>query len=105
MSRPTFYSLPTYSLPIKPLTAALVAAAMLTSCASYTGQTDDPDDPNRTQRGALIGAAIGAVAGLLSGDDATERRQRAMVGAGVGDRKSTRLNSSHSTLSRMPSSA
>jgi outer membrane protein OmpA-like peptidoglycan-associated protein len=27
---------------------------------------------------------VGAVAGLLSGDDATERRQRALVGAGVG---------------------
>jgi outer membrane protein OmpA-like peptidoglycan-associated protein len=56
----------------------------LAGCASYTGQTDNPDDPNRTARGALIGAAIGAAAGLLSGDDATERRQRAMVGAGVG---------------------
>jgi outer membrane protein OmpA-like peptidoglycan-associated protein len=71
-------------LPTKPLIAAIVAAIMLTSCASYTGQTSDPDDPNRTQRGALIGAAIGAVAGILSGDDALERRQRALVGAGVG---------------------
>jgi outer membrane protein OmpA-like peptidoglycan-associated protein len=39
---------------------------------------------SRTQKGALIGAVAGAVAGLLSGDDATERRQRALVGAGVG---------------------
>jgi outer membrane protein OmpA-like peptidoglycan-associated protein len=39
---------------------------------------------NRTQKGAIIGAVAGAVAGLLSGDDATERRQRALVGAGVG---------------------
>nr|WP_243708114.1 OmpA family protein [Luteimonas arsenica] len=57
---------------------------MLTSCASYTGQTSDPNDPNRTRTGALVGAGIGAVAGLLSGSDATERRQRALVGAGVG---------------------
>jgi outer membrane protein OmpA-like peptidoglycan-associated protein len=66
--------------------AALAAAlTMFTSgCATYTGQTSDPNDPNRTQRGALIGAAIGAAAGLLSGDDAVERRQRAMVGAGIG---------------------
>ncbi len=71
-------------LSTKPLVAALLATAMLAGCASYTGQTDAPDDPNRTQRGALIGAAIGAVAGLLSGDDATERRQGAMAGAGVG---------------------
>ena len=46
------------------------------------GQEQDPYD--RTKKGALIGAAVGAVAGLLSGDDATERRQRALVGVGVG---------------------
>ena len=64
--------------------AAALATTMLAGCATYTGQTSDPNDPNRTQRGALIGAGIGAVAGLLSGKDATERRQRAMVGVGVG---------------------
>lgn len=69
---------------VTPIAFAIAASLLLSSCATYTGQTADPDDPNRTQRGALIGAAIGAVAGLLSGDDATERRQRAMVGAGVG---------------------
>ena len=65
----------------------LMAAALslvMAGCATYTGQTNDPNDPNRTQQGALIGAAVGAVAGLLTGDDATERRQRALVGAGVG---------------------
>src|SRR5690606_15816661 len=67
------------------LLASLAAGAvMLTSCASYTRQTSDPNDPNRTRTGALVGAGIGAVAGLLSGSDATERRQRALVGAGVG---------------------
>src|SRR5690606_14674419 len=73
--------------PLTTLSVALAATMTLAGCASmgaYTGQTADPNDPNRTQRGALIGAGIGAVAGLLSGDDATERRQRAMVGAGVG---------------------
>ena len=59
-------------------------AVFTAGCATYTGQTNDPNDPNRTQRGALIGAGIGAVAGLLSGGDAVERRQRAMVGAGIG---------------------
>ena len=55
--------------------AALAAtlAVFTAGCATYTGQTDDPNDPNRTKRGALIGAAIGAAAGLLSGDDAVER--------------------------------
>ncbi|MBB1471925.1 MULTISPECIES: OmpA family protein [unclassified Luteimonas] len=63
---------------------AAASAVLISGCATYTGQTSDPNDPNRTQRGALIGAGIGAVAGLLSGSDATERRQRALVGAGVG---------------------
>ena len=66
------------------LTTALAGALLLSSCATYTGQTNAPDDPNRTRNNALIGAGIGAVAGLLSGSDATERRQRALVGAGVG---------------------
>ena len=63
---------------------ATLATTLLASCATYTGQTSDPNDPKRTRTGALIGAGIGAVAGLLSGHDAVERRQRALVGAGVG---------------------
>ncbi|HVR82029.1 MAG TPA: glycine zipper domain-containing protein, partial [Luteimonas sp.] len=66
------------------IAAAMAATMLLTSCATYTGQSNDPNDPNRTRTGALIGAGIGAVAGLLSGGDATERRQRALVGVGVG---------------------
>jgi outer membrane protein OmpA-like peptidoglycan-associated protein len=66
------------------LASALAGAMTLTGCATYTGQTTDPNDPNRTRTGAIIGASIGAVAGLLTGDDATERRQRALVGGAVG---------------------
>lgn len=72
----------THSLRIAALAAGL--AAFMAGCASYTGQTNDPNDPNRTRNGALIGAAIGTAAGLLSGGNAVERRQRAMVGAGIG---------------------
>jgi len=71
----------------KTMIAGLVAAGLaitISGCATYTGQTNAPDDPNRTQRGALIGAAIGVAAGLLTGDDAVERRQHALVGAGLG---------------------
>jgi outer membrane protein OmpA-like peptidoglycan-associated protein len=69
---------------IRATAAALVATLTLGGCATYTGQTSDPNDPNRTRNNALIGAGIGAVAGLLSGGNATERRQRALVGVGVG---------------------
>jgi outer membrane protein OmpA-like peptidoglycan-associated protein len=34
--------------------------------------------------GALIGAGAGAAAGMISGNDAKQRRQRALIGAGVG---------------------
>jgi outer membrane protein OmpA-like peptidoglycan-associated protein len=66
------------------LTGLAAAVAMLAGCATYTGQTSDPNDPNRTGRGAAIGAIAGAVVGAASGDDATERRQRATVGAAAG---------------------
>lgn len=78
------------------LSAALMTT-LLAGCATsgggyYGGQAQpypsqsrpQDNDNNRTQKGAIIGAVAGAVAGLLSGDDATERRQRALVGAGVG---------------------
>lgn len=72
------------------LLATAVSVAMLAGCQTTGGYaSNDPEQGeregmSRTQKGALIGATIGAVAGLLSGDDATERRQRALVGAGVG---------------------
>jgi outer membrane protein OmpA-like peptidoglycan-associated protein len=66
------------------LATVVAAATLLSSCATYTGQTNDADDPNRTRSGALIGAGVGALVGILSGDDALERRQRALAGAGVG---------------------
>ncbi len=75
------------------LIAAAVLTSMLAACATqgggYGGQpSQEPQGEqagmSKTKKGALIGAAVGGVAGLLSGDDATERRQRALVGAGVG---------------------
>ncbi len=71
--------------------AAAVLTATLAGCATtgggYYGSQPQPQQQgeyDRTRKGAIIGAVAGAVAGLLSGDDATERRQRALVGAGVG---------------------
>lgn len=34
------------------LVSLATSAVMLTSCATYTGQTSDPNDPNRTRTGA-----------------------------------------------------
>lgn len=83
------------------IAAAVAGSMLLTGCMSTGGGyygNQPPPPPNQqgqqgqpqqsgmsqTSKGALIGAAIGAAAGLLSGGDATERRQRALVGVGVG---------------------
>jgi len=61
----------------------LGAAIVFGGCKTlepYTGE----EQTSKATRGALIGAAAGAVVGLVSGDDALERRQRALLGAGVG---------------------
>ncbi|AWV07215.1 OmpA family protein [Marilutibacter maris] len=81
---------------IRSMLAAAVVTTMMAGCATtggYGGGYGDqgygqPQEQrsgmSRTQKGALIGALAGVAAGLLSGDDATERRQRALVGAGIG---------------------
>ena len=90
---------------IKIAFAALAMTAVLAGCATsqpYYGQQypqgqypqgappqqgqppAQQQGMSKTGKGALIGALAGVAAGLLSGDDATERRQRALVGAGVG---------------------
>jgi len=61
----------------------LAAAALLAGCYTmdpYTGGRQ----VSKTTKGAGIGAAVGAVAGILTGDDSRERRKRALIGAGVG---------------------
>ncbi len=58
-------------------------AILATGCQTldpYTGE----EQMSKASKGALIGAAIGAAVGLASGDDALERKQRALLGAGVG---------------------
>jgi outer membrane protein OmpA-like peptidoglycan-associated protein len=58
-------------------------AILLVGCETldpYTGESQT----SQATKGALIGAAAGAVVGLVSGEDAVDRRQRALIGAGVG---------------------
>lgn len=62
------------------LAAALVATAGCTTLNPYTGE----QQTSNTAKGATIGAIAGAVLGLASGGNATERRQRALIGAGIG---------------------
>ena len=58
-------------------------AAILSGCETLDPYTGESQTSNAT-KGALIGAAAGVAAGLMSGDDAVERRQHALIGAGIG---------------------
>jgi outer membrane protein OmpA-like peptidoglycan-associated protein len=67
---------------------AVAAIAALTTlgiagCETLDAYTQE-SKTSSTAKGAMIGAAAGAAVGLMSGDDAVERRQQAMILAGVG---------------------
>jgi outer membrane protein OmpA-like peptidoglycan-associated protein len=56
------------------------AASACTTLDPYTRE----EKTAKAQRQAVIGAAAGAVAGLITGDSSLERKKRALVGAGLG---------------------
>jgi outer membrane protein OmpA-like peptidoglycan-associated protein len=60
-----------------------VFAVFVTGCETLDPYTREEQTSSAT-KGAMIGAAAGAVVGLISGDDAVERRQHALILAGVG---------------------
>jgi outer membrane protein OmpA-like peptidoglycan-associated protein len=62
---------------------ALLAVGLAAGCQTtdpYTGETKT----SSATYGAIIGAGAGAAVGMISGNDAKQRRQRALIGAGVG---------------------
>ena len=59
------------------------AAVTLSGCETLDAYTQESKTSAAT-KGAIIGAVSGAVVGLMSGDDAVERRQHALIGAGIG---------------------
>ena len=68
---------------VKTILSVVAAAVVVTGCETLDPYTREEKTSSAT-KGALIGAAAGAVVGLVSGDDAVERRQHALIGAGVG---------------------
>lgn len=70
---------------LRTLRIVAVAAALtgIVGCETLDPYTQESKTSSAT-KGAVIGAVAGAVVGLASGDDAVERRQRALIGAGVG---------------------
>ncbi len=68
---------------LKIILAVTVFAVFVSGCETLDAYTRDEKTSSAT-KGALIGAAAGVVVGLISGDDAVERRQHALIGAGIG---------------------
>jgi outer membrane protein OmpA-like peptidoglycan-associated protein len=67
----------------KLLLALTTAMVFVSGCKTLDAYTRE-EKTSQATKGALIGAGIGAVVGLISGDDALERRQHALIGAGLG---------------------
>ncbi|MGI9235955.1 MAG: OmpA family protein [Woeseiaceae bacterium] len=63
--------------------ALTLFAVFVSGCETLDPYTREEKTSNAT-KGALIGAAAGAAVGLISGDDAVERRQHALILAGIG---------------------
>ena len=61
---------------------ALILAVLITGCTvnPYSGEKQ----VGKAAYGAGIGAASGALIGMLTGDDSRERRNHALIGAGIG---------------------
>jgi outer membrane protein OmpA-like peptidoglycan-associated protein len=68
---------------LKATLAVTLAAAFTLGCQTTDPYTGEKKTTNATF-GALIGAGTGAAIGMISGHDARQRRQRALLGAGVG---------------------
>ena len=72
------------SVGLSKLGAAVIGLAFTVSACTALDPYTREERPARAQRQAVIGAAAGAVAGLITGDSSMERKKRALVGAGLG---------------------
>jgi outer membrane protein OmpA-like peptidoglycan-associated protein len=63
---------------------SVVTAALLASACTTLDPYTREERTSRATRQAGIGAAVGAAAGILTGDNSRERRKRALIGAGMG---------------------
>ncbi|OYX43580.1 MAG: hypothetical protein B7Z02_08545 [Rhodobacterales bacterium 32-67-9] len=64
------------------LIGSSATALFLAACTPVDQYSADPNQ--RTKEGALTGAGIGALAGILTGDGGKDKLDRAVVGAAIG---------------------
>ena len=65
------------------IVAALSAALMVSACTTTDPYTGEPQ-MSKTAGGALLGAGVGALAGLAVGGSPRAQRNAVLIGAGVG---------------------
>jgi outer membrane protein OmpA-like peptidoglycan-associated protein len=65
------------------IAVVLGGGLFLSACTTLDPYTRE-EQTSKAQRQAVIGAVSGAVVGLVTGDSSMERKQRALVGAGLG---------------------
>jgi len=70
--------------PMSKVGAAAIGIVIALSACTTTDPYTREETVAHAQRQAVIGAAAGAVAGLITGDSSMERKKRALVGAGLG---------------------
>lgn len=68
---------------LKRIALVALAAVYLSGCTTTDAYTGEKKMSN-TAGGALLGAGVGALAGLAVGGDAVERRNGALIGAAIG---------------------
>lgn len=68
---------------LRTMAVVIIAAMTASACTTINPYTRE-EQTSKAVKGGLIGAAVGAVAGIISGDDSRERRKRALIGAGIG---------------------
>ena len=92
---------------MKKLLSVLLCAVMVLSLAACGKKENAPTpgpDPNGETEGLTVALVVAGKLGDRSFYDSSKEGLDRMV-TDLGDRKSTRLNSSHNVISRMPSSA
>ena len=72
------------SLNLTRMTSVVLASVLMTAGCQTTDPYTGEQKTSNTAKGAGIGAAVGGLFGLLTGDNARERKKRALIGAGVG---------------------
>lgn len=63
--------------------ATIAASLVLGACTTINPYTRE-EQTSKAVKGAAIGAGVGAVIGLVTGDDSLERKQHALIAAGIG---------------------